>query len=272
MPILNGLYYSLYEGGPRDEVPVILLHGAGGSSLSWPAEMRRLAGWRVIALDLPGHGRSAGVAQQTIGGYARCVQEFITEMGLSRVILVGHSMGGAIALSVALDFPQLVAALGLVSSGAYLGVPNDFLDAVSSPLTLPVAYQLLQKYAFSSRTDAQRVDECLRGLKDVRPGVLYGDWLACSSFDLRAEVEQIAVPAWVSVGMEDQMTPVSFSHFLATRLPLAQLQLVPDAGHMLIQEQPQAAAAGLSAFLREIQPGLQSLRWSRPLQQTAVQQ
>ncbi len=70
MPTAAGIYYAQFDEGRKDEPPVILIHGAGSSHLVWPAELRRLAGQRVLAVDLPGHGRSGGVAQQTIAAYA----------------------------------------------------------------------------------------------------------------------------------------------------------------------------------------------------------
>ena len=79
---------------------------------------------------------------------------------------------------------------------------------------------------------------------------LYADWLACSGYDLRAEVASIRAPAWLACGTEDRLTPLAFSHFLASRLPDADLQILSGAGHLALLEQPDALAEGLLAFLR----------------------
>src|SRR3990172_12606243 len=98
MPFKAGFYYSLHEGGKRDQKPVILIHGAGSSHLIWPAEIRRLAGHTVIALDLPGHGRSNGVGIQSVGDYTAAIIEFLAATKIFHSAFVGHSLGGAIAL------------------------------------------------------------------------------------------------------------------------------------------------------------------------------
>ena len=77
---------------------MVLIHGAGGDHLFWPPEMRRLPDYRVITLDLPGHGKTEGPGCQSIQDYARDVAEFMDVASLSRAVFVGHAMGGAIAL------------------------------------------------------------------------------------------------------------------------------------------------------------------------------
>ncbi len=260
MPLSANLYYSLYEGSSYQLPPVILLHGAGGTSLTWPAEIRRLPGWRVLAIDLPGHGRSPGIPQQNITAYMEQVAQFISELGCGQAVLIGHSMGGAIALSLALAYPGQVAALGLIASGAYLGVPDDLLEAFSTQLGQPEALNILQQRAFSPRTAPERVAQCLRPLEETRYSVLYADWLACSQFDLRQEIGEINVPTWIAAGIDDQLTPLSYAHFLVNNLPDARLQLVASAGHMLLQEQPQVVSASLRHFMDELRISFESGR------------
>src|SRR5512135_2219935 len=102
MPTADELYYHIYEGGIEGEKsPVILIHGAGGTHLYWPSEMRRLPRYRVYALDLPGHGKSGGRGQQSIPAYAQAVLAWLEQIGIHRAVFVGHSMGAAIALSIA---------------------------------------------------------------------------------------------------------------------------------------------------------------------------
>jgi pimeloyl-ACP methyl ester carboxylesterase len=115
----------------------------------------------------------------------------------------------------------------MIASGAYLGVPTDMLDAFSNPLTLSYAFHLFQQRAFGSGASASQVERCMTILKETRPSVLATDWQACAVFDSRTAVSQINVPGWVIVGAEDQLTPVSYAHFLAGQLPAAHLQIVP---------------------------------------------
>ncbi|MBP6788450.1 MAG: alpha/beta fold hydrolase, partial [Candidatus Promineofilum sp.] len=96
MPYINvtdrRLFYTDQQpdaAGPA----LLLLHGAGGSHLVWPGALRRLAGTRVLALDLPGHGRSAPPGRRAIAHYTAAVADFIAAVGLPEVVIAGHSMG-----------------------------------------------------------------------------------------------------------------------------------------------------------------------------------
>lgn len=260
MPTSAGWYYSVNEGGQIDLPPVILIHGAGGTHLNWPAEMRRMPGQRVIVVDLPGHGRSAGFGQQSILAYAEGLRGFLDELGLHEAVLVGHSMGGAIALTLALKYPQYAAGLGLIATGAYLGVDPALTEELSNPVTVQIGLHRLQSLAFSPSTSPALVEACMKPLREQRTSLLLADWLACASFDLRELVGQIRAPAWVACGADDRITPLPFANFLATRLPEAVLQVIPGAGHMVILEQPRQVADGLSRFLALHLPRIQSYR------------
>lgn len=249
MPTAAGIYYAQYDEGHKDQPPVILIHGAGSSHLVWPSEIRRLAGQRVLAVDLPGHGKSAGVGLQSISSVANQIVEFLAALGLYQAVFVGHSMGGAVALDLAIRHPEQVAGLGLISTGAYLGVDPSFLENLSNPLTAPTALAVFRQRAFGPRVNPALVERCMQTISDTRTSVLYGDWCACAEFDQRESISRAEAPAWVIVGSEDQLTPVAYAHFLAERLPAARLQIIPGAGHMALLEHPARIAQGLQQFL-----------------------
>jgi pimeloyl-ACP methyl ester carboxylesterase len=249
MPTAAGIYYAQFDEGRKDEPPVILIHGAGGNHLTWPAELRRLNGQRVLAVDLPGHGRSGGVAQQTITAYADQMFEFLAALGLFQAIFVGHSMGGAVALDLAIRHPTHVAGLGLISTGAYLGIDPGFLENLSNPLTAPNALHAFRMRAFGQTASPALIERCMQVMKETRTSVLYGDWRACATFDQREAILHIESPAWVIAGSEDQIIPIAYAHFLAGRMPAARLQIIPGAGHMTLLEQPAQVAHGLMQFL-----------------------
>lgn len=237
------------DGGQKEQPPVILLHGAGSSHAVWTAAIRRLAGQRVFAVDLPGHGRSPGFGLQSIEAYADQMVEFLAALGLYQAIFVGHAMGGAIALDLAVRHSAHVAGVGFIASGAYLGVSQDLLEAFSNPLTLSHAFHLFQQRAFGASLSPSMIERSMAAFKECRPSVLATDWQACAAFDLRTQVSQVNVPGWVITGSEDQLTPVNYAHFLAGHLPAAHLQIIPGAGHMVILEQPERVALSLQQFL-----------------------
>ena len=94
-------------------MPLVLIHGAGGTHRHWPAELRRLPDRTVYALDLPGHGRSDGAGFSTVSAYREALFEFLEAEGLEKVVLAGHSMGGAVVQDFALHYGSRLAGMGL---------------------------------------------------------------------------------------------------------------------------------------------------------------
>lgn len=240
------LYYALHRAeGAR--TAVVLIHGAGGSHVHWPAALRRLPGATVYALDLPGHGHSEGEGRQSIGGYRDVVRAFLEAAGLERAILVGHSMGGAIALEVALRYPKRLAGLVLVGSGARLRVAPALLQGLREDY--PRAVENLVQWLFAGSAPEQTRRAARRQLLEANPGVVLGDFLACDAFDVMAELPRVETPTLVVCGTEDRMTPLKYSEYLAAHIPGARLEAIPGGGHMVMLEQPEPVARAVAAFL-----------------------
>jgi pimeloyl-ACP methyl ester carboxylesterase len=249
MPIASGIYYAQFDEGNKDQPPVVLIHGAGSNHAIWPAEIRRMSGQRVLAVDLPGHGRTGGVGMQSIRAYASQMVEFLAELGLYQAVFIGHSMGGAIALELAVNHPAHVAGLGLIATGAYLGVDPLFLENLSNPVTTPIALHTLRQRAFGRQASPALIERCMKSIKETRSSVLYGDWRACADFDIREQISRAEAPAWIIAGTEDKLIPIAYAHFLAGRLPASRLQIIPEAGHMVLLEESALVAQGLQQFL-----------------------
>jgi pimeloyl-ACP methyl ester carboxylesterase len=249
MPVSAGLHYFLHEGGGPFQPPVVLIHGEGGDQLSWPSELRRLPGYRSFTLDLPGHGKSAGPGLQSVPDYARIVVDFLGAARLSRAVLVGHGMGGAIALTLACDFPETVAGIVLVAVGARLPVASSLLENAANPSTFPLALQAWQAALCGPNTPPRIKEAISRRLSVIRPTLLHGDLLACDGFDLSESLGSIRSPALVICGTEDKFTPLRYSEDLASAIPGAALQTIDGAGHLVAQEQPRRLAGLLTIFL-----------------------
>jgi pimeloyl-ACP methyl ester carboxylesterase len=249
MPFSADIYYRYSQEQSGEAIPVVLIHGAGGAHLHWPAQVRRLPGYRVYALDLPGHGKSEGRGEQTIEAYCEKIIRWMESINIFQAVFVGHSMGGAISLTLALNHPEHVLALGLVGTGARLRVAPVILENAANPTTFPVAVNAIMQRAFSPHTDPRLMQLAGQRMGTTRPTVLHGDFLACNSFDVMESIGKIRVPTLVICGKDDQLTPARYSQYLADQLPKAQLMIIPEAGHMVMLEQPQAVATELSAFL-----------------------
>jgi len=260
MPFSADIYYRYSQERSGEAIPVILIHGAGGTHLHWPAQIRRLPGFRVYALDLPGHGKSEGRGQQTIEAYCEGIIRWMESINIFQAVFVGHSMGGAISLTMSLNHPEHVLALGLVGSGAKLRVAPVILENAANSTTFPVAISAIMERAFSPHTDPRLTQLAGQRMSTTRPTVLHGDFLACNAFDIMESIPKIRVPALVICGQDDRLTPMRYSQYLADQLPRAELKIIPEAGHMVMLEQPQAVANEISAFLATLNysPGHQS--------------
>lgn len=230
----------------------MLIHGAGGSRLHWPAELRRLEGATVYSLDLPGHGRSPGSGCNTIEGYAAAVVDFLGRVGIVSAAVAGHSMGGAVAQQLALAEPAQVGALVLLGTGAKLRVAPAILEAIQEDFDRAV--KSITEYAWSLSSDPELTAMGRNALKETGARVLYGDFQACDHFDVMNRVDEITVPTLVVVGSEDRLTPVKVSRFLAERIPGADLVVVDGAGHMVMLEKPDVVGGAVRRFVMRERP------------------
>ena len=252
MPFSGEIHYRKYSGGEEDKTPLILIHGAGGSYLHWPSEIRRLSGESILAIDLPGHGASTGDGKEVIDAYARDVIGFMDDLDINQAVITGHSMGSAIAQMLSLDYPERIKALILIGSGAKLRVDPKLIHYCSSESTYPEAVSQVMEWAFSSQADQRLVELAGERMADTSHKVVHKDFLACNAFDIRDRVKDIQQPVLVICGSEDQMTPVRFSQFLIEELPAAYLEIVPKAGHMVMLEQPEIVATLIKGFIEEL--------------------
>jgi pimeloyl-ACP methyl ester carboxylesterase len=252
MPNCAEVYYHAYNEEEGHKIPLVLIHGAGGTHLYWPSEIRRLPGYRIFALDLPGHGKSGGCGLQSIPAYTRAVLDWLEGIGLNSAVFVGHSMGSAIALSLALEAPEHVLALGLVGAGAKLQVAAAIMESASSATTYHNAIELIIGGCFSEDAPEALTSNAARRMAETRQTVLHGDFLACADFDLSERVSEISKPTLVVCGEVDRMTPVRYSQFLAAAISGAQLVVIPGAGHMVMLEQPGQVAEAFSRFLHTL--------------------
>ena len=228
---------------------LVFIHGSGDSAYLWHATLPHLSEYTTIALDLPGHGALAddpGPAQMSVADYAAFVREELAGHGVQAACLVGHSLGAAIALRLAVDAPTLVRRVALVGGGARLRVlPALLAKAQSDP---QAAGRELPTLGFAP-DHAEQAASYLAERPATAPGMLYRDLAACDGFDMTAELPGIGQPTLALVGAEDRLTPPKYATFLAERMPNAQAKVIPNAGHYLPIEAPAELAHALDEWL-----------------------
>lgn len=252
MPYLNNLYYFARQARERGGETLVLLHGAGGTHLFWPPQVRRLSHLQILAPDLPGHGRSGGDGLQSIVAYAAWVADWLNAIGIKRAYLGGHSMGSAIALQLALISPDLVAGLILIGAGARLKVHPDILNKLVKEETFKEAVEIVVSAAFADQTPARLKELAFQRMAATRQAILYGDFIACNDFDLIQNLAQVRQPAMVICGDQDRLTPRRYAEYLVCQLPDAHLHIVENAGHMVMLERPVLIAQLIREFISRL--------------------
>ena len=255
MPFAGEIHYRRSVRNNQGRVPLILIHGAGGSYLYWSPEVRHLSKEDVMAIDLPGHGASAGVGRETIDAYAGDVIGFMDSLNISQGVIAGHSMGGAVVQWMSLNNPERVRAVILIGSGAKLRVHSKLIQYCSEENTYPQAVDMIIDWAFSAQADQRLIELSIKRMLEMPGNVLLNDFKACDDFDVRDQVSEIEQPTLVLCGEDDQMTPVRFSQYLADKIPNSQLEVIPNAGHMVMLEQPEIVANLIKGFLSKIDFG-----------------
>jgi pimeloyl-ACP methyl ester carboxylesterase len=248
MPATAGLHYSISDLGNHFSPPVLLIHGAGGSHLSWPSPIRRLAGQRVYAVDLPGRENSSDTALQSVNALAERIVSWMDEMDFYRVSAVGHALGGAVALQLALAYPKRIHKLGMISATAAPCSLPGLLEELSSPSSFQSALGLVRQALAPDGERSFSVDTYLRSLSRLRKSAAYSDWLAWANF-LIPFPKYLPMPCWLAVGDQDPLIAISQVQELARQMASSKLTVFQGAGHLLPMERPAELAASLKAFL-----------------------
>jgi pimeloyl-ACP methyl ester carboxylesterase len=181
-----------------------------------------------------------------VGEYAAFVREELARREIKAPTLIGHSLGGAVVLRMALDAPDTVGRLVLIGSGARLRVGPAFL--MKARVAGPQGVAAITRIAFAE-VHAAQAEAYQAARLPTAPGILYRDLVACDRFDVMADVARITAPTFLIVGANDRMTPPKYAEFLRGQLAISALVIIPDAGHYAHLEQPQAVAEALRGWL-----------------------
>ncbi len=223
----------------------VFLHGAGGGTFTWASQEQRFEGCYVLAL--PGH--PAGTPLRTVGGNAEWVAHALREVPGPRII-IGHSMGGAIAMHLALIAPELVDGLVLISTAARFSVPEAAVGAARSDVA-HAADRLLNRGwpGIDTATHAEEVALIV----DNGAETLARDYEAVIAFDLTDRLGELSVPTLVIVGTDDRITPPGDAAVLHLGIPDSALVQIPDSGHFPMREHPDTVSLLIAGFMAQVE-------------------
>jgi len=255
---LSGTPHHMERGaGPA----VIFLHGIGGDAQSWLPELVALSGrCRAIAWDMPGYGGSPALSEMTFAALANALEELLDKLEIGRAHLVGHSIGGMVALEFAARFPGRVASLVLYATSPAFGKPGgewqqEFLKARLAPLDAgrrmaDLAPSIVESLV-GDDPDPDGITRATATMSRVHEAAYRAAMQCLVTFDRRDALAGIAVPTLVLAGEKDDNAPAAMMERMAAKIPGARFQVIPGAGHLAHFEQPEAFHAALDAFLEQ---------------------
>ncbi|OGP68636.1 MAG: hypothetical protein A2W27_00930 [Deltaproteobacteria bacterium RBG_16_44_11] len=237
----------------KHQQSLIFIHGSGSDHSLWSHQYAKLhKHYNIVAVDLPGHGRSQGSGETDVRAYCVWISKLLDVLHLKNSIVIGHSLGAAITLQFALNYPQDIKGIVVVGGGLKMPVNPSLLELLK--VNPEQAIELICKFSLARENRPKFFDALKKSLSGANINILYGDLTACNKLDLTGEIEKIAVPALVICGVEDKMTPADFSRQIAENIDGAKLCLIEDAGHMVMMERPKEFNDALNAFASSIAP------------------
>jgi pimeloyl-ACP methyl ester carboxylesterase len=251
-----------YTGGRPFEAsrPVVaMVHGAQHDHSVWAMQSRYLAhhGFAVLALDLPGHGRSAGPVLHDVESMAAWLLRALAAARARHAVIVGHSMGSLIALEAAAEAPAVVRGVALVGAAVPMKVSDVLLTAARDDE--PAAFDMINRWSHARLTHRPGTPgpgfsvhvQNLRLMQRQAPGVLLNDFAACHAYARGMDrAKALTCPALVMHGSRDAMTPPRAARDLIRTLEAVTVIEIPGAGHNLMAEAPDEVRDALHGWLR----------------------
>ena len=258
--VIDGLRLHVAEAGSGPAL--LLVHGLTASHAVWQPTIEAFADrWRVIAPDLPGHGESAKPdAPYTIDFFAGMVRSLARALEVHEAVVCGSSLGGRVALELALYYPAFTRALVLAAPAVGYSIAmrpvGQALQALTGPRILRASLERFFQQNFHDRTRLGHIarsrileerlaapdfPEFTRAVARSLAGVLRSE---------RQPIERVTQPVLVVWGRQDRLVPLRRSAEILRRIPHARLQVLERCGHLPMLEQPGAFNTVVAEFLR----------------------
>jgi 3-oxoadipate enol-lactonase len=240
--------------------PLVFLHGIGGAARGWRGQLSAFSDrYRAIAWDMPGYGGSAPLPAVSMATLADALQDFLRQVGATKPILVGHSIGGMIVQQLLTKSPGLPAAIVLAQTSPAFGKSDgdwqkEFIGARLGPLdrgeTMVSLAPTLVKELVGDDPDIRGMELARDCMAAVPEASYRASMLALLGFDQRSALKNIAVPTLVLAGSKDKNAPAPMMAKMASYIPFAHYVELEGAGHLVNLERPAAFNAALDSFLK----------------------
>jgi pimeloyl-ACP methyl ester carboxylesterase len=262
--MIDGVNVHYRDEGAKDAPPLLLIHGNSSSLHTWDGWVERLVSkHRIVRLDLPGFGLTGPAPDRDYRAarYVRLVTAFLDQLGIDRVDVAGNSLGGRIALMLAIEHPTRVRHLIAIDASGLSGQkpPSIFrlaktpgLNAFVRWVTPRAIYKktVEEVYGVPSRVTEVLVDRYYElGRREGNRGALIDRLTGPKDADLDDRLAEIQAPTLILWGQRDAWFPIDFAHRLHERVRGSKLVTYADGGHVPMEELPDATAADAEAFL-----------------------
>ena len=225
---------------------VLCIHGSGCTDDSFRAQAQAIKG--SDAVSLPGHPQ--GQALDSVEACAAWFSRYVQWKHAGRAVAVGNSLGGAIALQWALNFPNQVAGLILIGTGAKLRVAPAIFEMIEKQW--PACIESLAEMALAPDAPAELRERFRQWHLSVGQKTTLLDYAACDRFDVMAELSNIKAPTLVMVGSLDKMTPPKYASFLHEQIASSSLTVIEGSGHLAMAERPDQTNSLIERFLSHV--------------------
>lgn len=258
---VNGATAYAYTGGKAFDASapcVVFVHGAENDHSVWVLQSRYLAhhGFGVLALDLPGHGRSGGAPLASVEAIADWIPAALDAAGVRAAALVGHSMGSLVAIECAARHPARVTKIALLGSAFPMKVSDELLAATrddeprAQDMVNIWSHAAIAHYPSNPGPGFWVMGEGLRLMQRQKPGVMHVDFAACNAYaNGEAAARTVQCPALMITGRRDLMTPPRATRAIAAALRDLRSVEIAGSGHALMAEKPDEVLDTLRAFL-----------------------
>ncbi len=220
---------------------LVFIHGAGCAREVFDAQLREFEG--AHAPNLPGH--LCGGSPETIAEFADSVVEYVANHLLDGIVLCGHSMGGAVALTIALRRPPWLAGVAALGSGGRMRVAPAFLSGLERDFKATA--RTIAGFFYADRAP-ERIDAAVRMMECVGQAQTLRDFRACDAFDVLDRLGEVAIPLLAVTGEADELAPPKFAQALADRVPGAEARIIPGGGHFVMVERPAETNSAIASF------------------------